>query len=85
MDANIVKWGNSQGIRLSKEVLEMVGLSVNDKVNITLTENKEIVISKAKDEEVITFKSLFDGWTGGAYEGGEFVWGDEVPVGKEIW
>lgn len=36
MQTKIQKWGNSQGIRLPKSVLDFIGLSVNDKIAIHL-------------------------------------------------
>ena len=82
MITKILKWGNSHGITLSKEIMEQCGLSANDKVRITV-EDRKIVVEK--ESEAITFESIFKDWKGGQYEGGEFSWGEEDPVGKEIW
>lgn len=43
MIATIKKWGNSQGIRLPKDLLETVSLRENDQVEITI-ENECILI-----------------------------------------
>lgn len=43
----IKKWGNSQGIRLSKEIMSQIGLKENDKVEISV-DNGKIVIKKAQ-------------------------------------
>lgn len=42
----IKKWGNSQGIRLPKEVINMIGCKENDKVEISV-DNGKITIKKA--------------------------------------
>lgn len=42
----IKKWGNSQGVRLSKEILNMIGCKENDKVEIGV-DNGRITIKKA--------------------------------------
>lgn len=34
----IQKWGNSQGLRLSKQVLDLAGISVGDSVELVVAE-----------------------------------------------
>lgn len=46
---NISKWGNSQGIRLSKEVINMIGCKENDKVEINVY-NGIITIKKINEK-----------------------------------
>lgn len=84
MTTRIQKWGNSQGIRFSKEILETVGFSVDDQVEIKINKNNEIIISKKKQEK-LTFDALFKDWDGKKYDDGEFDWEDNGPVGNEIW
>ena len=50
MYATIQKWGNSQGIRLSKEILAQLNLQENDTVGITVYNGKMTVekINKTK-------------------------------------
>ncbi len=50
IQTNIRKWGNSQGIRLSKEVLTQMNLQENDTVGINVYDGKMTVekISKPK-------------------------------------
>lgn len=43
------KWGNSQGIRLSKEIISRMGLKENDEIEINV-DNGRMVIEKAKPE-----------------------------------
>ena len=45
VNAVITKWGNSQGIRLSKDVLSSANLKIGDGIEIIANEN-EIVIKK---------------------------------------
>jgi antitoxin MazE len=47
MVTTIVKWGNSQGIRLPKSFLQNIHLSENDTVDVLL-ENDGIVIKKQR-------------------------------------
>jgi antitoxin MazE len=45
--SRVQKWGNSQGLRLSKDVLELASLAVGDEVEIVVGAG-EIVVKKAK-------------------------------------
>lgn len=84
MKTKIKKRGNSQGIRISKELLEMCNLDLDDNVSLSINEKNEIIISKV--EETIAFSTLFSNWNGKTYNDGEFDWGDDDnPRGKEIW
>ena len=47
MLTRIQKWGNSQGIRIAKNILADVGLNVGDEVQISV-KNKTITISPVK-------------------------------------
>lgn len=47
MTATISKWGNSQGLRFPKKVLEELNLSIGDKVKF-LIQNDKIVLEPIK-------------------------------------
>jgi len=82
MQTTIVKWGNSQGIRIPKILLESVNLSDNDTVEVT-TKNGNIIIKKAKTKNSHkTIQERFKDFDD-EYEPVEINWGN--PVGKEIW
>ncbi|WP_312699615.1 AbrB/MazE/SpoVT family DNA-binding domain-containing protein [Sedimentibacter sp.] len=82
MQTNIVKWGNSQGIRLPKILLESAGLSEIDIVDITV-ENGNIIIKKAENKNKFkTIQERFEGFDG-EYEPTEIDWG--TPKGEELW
>ena len=38
MQAQIREWGNSQGIRLPKEILKSAGMALNELIDITVSE-----------------------------------------------
>lgn len=50
IQTNIRRWGNSQGIRLSKEILAQMNLQENDAVGISIYDGKMVVekINKPK-------------------------------------
>ena len=45
VSAVVTKWGNSQGIRLSRDVLSTANLKIGDSIEIIASEN-EIMIKK---------------------------------------
>jgi len=79
MVTTIQKWGNSQGIRIPKLLLDMVKWSENEQIAIK-AENGKLVIEKAEDRKNI--KELFEDYDG-EYEEIDVDWGN--PVGDEIW
>ena len=49
MTTMIQKWGNSQGVRIPKVILDSVNWSENEKI-VIIVENGKLVIEKAKEE-----------------------------------
>lgn len=47
----ISKWGNSQGLRVSKEIMESLHLSVGDKVDVHV-EDEKIIIQPIRDYKI---------------------------------
>ena len=82
MRTTIVKWGNSQGIRLPKLLLESINLKDDDIVEVT-TENNSIIIRKTEKKRAYkTIQERFEGFNG-VYEAIEVDWVN--PAGREIW
>lgn len=79
MTTTIQKWGNSQGIRIPKFLLETVQWDENEQIELSTIGNK-IIIEKATPRKSI--KELFNGYNE-EYIPVEVDWGE--PVGKEIW
>ena len=80
MTAQVKTWGNSQGIRLSKELLDLAGIKLNDLLNIELLDGN-IVLKKAYKHKTLEERAKEYGGKLGPYE--EFDWGE--PVGRERW
>jgi antitoxin MazE len=86
MTTSIVKWGNSQGIRLPKVFLQNINISEHDKVDVFL-ENDKIIIKKMYSKKHLTIKERIEEY----YSKGnknikkqeEIDWG--ISVGKEVW
>ena len=82
MLSKIQKWGNSQGLRLTKSLLADAQLSVGDEVDISVKNGAMIVKPAKKIRGRYDLKDLVARIPDN-YEPGEVVWGE--PVGKEAW
>ena len=80
MITSIQKWGNSQGVRIPKMLLDAVKWSENEKVTITVYDGK-LIIEKAKKEKE-SIMELFENYEE-EYTPEEVDWGK--PDGKEVW
>jgi antitoxin MazE len=63
MNTTVQKWGNSQGIRIPKHILEEVGLKINDEVKLKKVENK-IIIEKVENNATFTLKEHLESYYG---------------------
>ena len=82
MLAKIQKWGNSQGLRLTKNLLEEAQLDVGDEVDVSVKNGVMIVKPAKRIRGRHNLKDLVARIPKN-YETGEVDWGE--PVGKEIW
>ena len=80
MLAQVKKWGNSQGIRLPKELLAMAEITCDDYVEIEL-QDKNIVLKKAFRHRTLEERAAEYNGRLGPYD--EFSW--DEPVGRERW
>lgn len=82
MELKIKKWGNSQGIRITNRVLDMLNMDKNDTFEAVLDEKNEQIILKKIESKNSEFLALFENYKG-EIDQEEFDWGE--PVGDEIW
>ncbi len=80
MKAEIKKWGNSQGIRLSKEILQMANMGLNEILDISASDG---IITLTKAFRHKTLEERAAEYDGKLNLDGEYDWGE--PVGREIW
>ena len=80
MQAQVKEWGNSQGIRLSKEILKSAGITVNDVLDVTTSNG---VITLVKPFRHKTLEERASEYGGKLMLDGEYDWGE--PVGREVW
>lgn len=63
---SIKKWGNSNGLRLPKSVMEYLEIHTEDKVKITqdkLGGKKRLIIEAANSDNDLTIEQLFENYT----------------------
>ncbi len=80
MQAQVKTWGNSQGIRLSKEILQVANISVDDILDVKVS-NGAIMLSKPFRHKTLEERASEFG--GKLNLDGEFDWGNSV--GREAW
>ena len=80
MQAQVKEWGNSQGIRLSKDVLKSAGIELNEILDVSVANG---VITLMKPFRHKTLEERAAEYDGKLMLDGEYDWGD--PVGREIW
>ena len=82
MFTKIQKWGNSQGLRLPKSVLEDVRLGVGDEVDVVAQEGVIIIAPIRKIRGRYRIEELV-AQIPEDYQASEVDWGE--PAGKEAW
>ena len=80
MQTQVKAWGNSQGIRIPKEILQTAGISLEEILDITVT-NGEITLAKAMKHKTLEERAAE--YNGQLNLDGEYDWG--TPVGREVW
>ncbi|PJA51727.1 MAG: transcriptional regulator/antitoxin, MazE [Candidatus Marinimicrobia bacterium CG_4_9_14_3_um_filter_48_9] len=82
MHTKIQKWGNSQGLRIAKHLLQEAQIELGDEVEIAVQDGK-LVISPLKNVRNRYKLADLIKEIPADYEPEEIDWGK--PVGKEVW
>jgi len=82
MLAKIQKWGNSQGLRITKSLLADAQINIGDDVNIAAKNGALIVTPVLKSRKKYNLKDLVEKIPKG-HQVKETDWGE--PVGNEVW
>jgi len=82
MITKIQKWGNSQGLRLSKALLSDADLDVGDAVDVAVHKGAVIVTPVRRVRGGHDLRALVRRIPKGS-KLGELDWG--APVGREVW
>ena len=78
----IQKWGNSQGLRLAKTILQEAELNVGDEVDISVKNGRIIIEPTTKVRGRYDLQELLSKMPK-EYRVEELDW--DGPVGKEVW
>ena len=82
MITKIQKWGNSQGLRIAKSVLEDACVRVGDEVDVAVRDGLIVVAPTRRTRGRHRLEDLVDRIPDD-YQPGEVDWGG--PVGREAW
>jgi antitoxin MazE len=82
MVTKVQRWGNSQGLRLSKQVLEDARISIGDDVDVTARDGIIVIAPVSRVRGKRSLQELVSRIPKD-YEVEEIDWGK--PVGREAW
>ena len=82
MLTKIQKWGNSQGLRFTKALLEEAQINVGDEVQVSVHEGRIVVEPVTKVRGRYDLEALVSKMPEG-YQAEELDWGP--PAGREVW
>ncbi len=80
MQAQVKEWGNSQGVRLSKEILKSAGIELDDVLDVIVS-NGAITLVKTFRHKTLEERAAE--FNGKLMLDGEYDWSE--PVGREVW
>jgi antitoxin MazE len=78
----VQKWGNSQGLRLTKQVLEDAGILIGDEVDVAARDGVIVIAPVRRVRGKRSLRELVSKIPRD-YKSSEVEWGN--PVGKEAW
>ncbi len=82
MVTKVQSWGNSQGLRLNRQVLEEAHISVGDEVDLVVQDGLIVISPARRVRGRVDLRDLIARIPRN-YKPQEVDWGE--PVGKEIW
>jgi len=82
MLSKVQKWGNSQGLRFTKALLQEAQINVGDEVNVSVQKGRIIIEPVTKVRGRYDLKELVSKIPQ-EYQAEELDWGE--PIGKEVW
>ncbi len=82
MIAKIQKWGNSQGLRIARQLLEETHISIGDDVEVAARDGIITIVPVKQIRGRVNLAELVSRIPG-KYKPGEVDWGK--PEGAEVW
>ncbi len=82
MVTKVQKWGNSQGLRITRQVLDDAGIRIGDEVDVTARDGVILIAPARRVRGKRSLQELVSRIPND-YKTSEVEWGE--PVGKEVW
>jgi antitoxin MazE len=82
MVTKVQKWGNSQGLRLAKQILQETHISIGDPVDVSTRDGVIVIAPVRKSVRGLSLRELVSRIPKN-YRPQEVEWGE--PVGREAW
>ncbi len=82
MITKVQRWGNSQGLRLSKDLLVHADIQIGDRVEVTLRDGVLVIVPVRRVRGGVDLGELVREIPAD-YRPGELDWGP--PTGGEVW
>ena len=79
IQTTIKPWGNSQGIRIPKEILRSLGLAVHEPVDLSIEEDRMIITKRVARKTLAEYAVPYGGKLG-PYE--EFDFGEGIGISR---
>ena len=83
MKTSIQKWGNSQGLRIPRSVLEELQIDVGTQLIMEVREGSIVLIPVLSERRVVRLEDLLAKMPKEKDSPREIGWGK--PVGREVW
>jgi len=80
MKTTVKRWGNSQGIRLSKELLDQSGFNIDDELEVDVSKGMIVLVKPFRHQ---TLEERASKYGGHLNLDGEGDW--IRPEGREVW
>jgi len=80
MTVTVSKWGNSQGLRLPKDIVKKLDLAIGDVLEVT-TENNKVILEPVKKKKKYSINELVKNIPYDYKPTEEF----NSPMGNEVW
>lgn len=80
MQAQVKTWGNSQGIRISKEIMQEANIAIDDVLNVKVANGMITLVKPFRHKSLEERAAEFDGKLN---LDGEYDWGE--AMGSEDW
>lgn len=80
MQVQVKAWGNSQGIRISKDIMQEANIAVDDILEVKVDNGMLTLVKPFRHK---TLEERAADFNGKLNLDGEYEWGE--PVGREVW